>query len=79
MPDIPGDYNVYAVFEGTNGHWPSNDTTSFTVAEAAITASPYPETILPPTEMYFAILGTAIKTTMVLCFAITILVLRKRS
>ena len=78
MPDIPGDYTVYAVFAGTKGYWPSTDTTSFTVAEAASTASPYPETILPPTEMYFAILGVAIIATIVIGFTATILILKKR-
>jgi len=30
-PDISGDYRVYASFAGTNGYWPTNAETSFTV------------------------------------------------
>ncbi|MGA3111291.1 MAG: PQQ-binding-like beta-propeller repeat protein [Candidatus Bathyarchaeia archaeon] len=39
-PDIAGNYTVYANFAGTNGYWPSSDTTSFTVMQAAATAAP---------------------------------------
>ena len=30
-PDIPGNYQVFAHFEGTNGYWPSSSETSFVV------------------------------------------------
>ena len=30
-PDIPGNYQVFAHFEGTNGYWPSSSATSFVV------------------------------------------------
>jgi hypothetical protein len=39
-PNISGDYTVTAYFAGTNGYWPSSDTASFTVMNAAPTASP---------------------------------------
>jgi len=39
-PDITGNYTVYAVFAGTNGYWPSQDTTSFTVMPPAATTPP---------------------------------------
>ena len=32
-PNIPGDYTVYATFEGTNGYWPSKAGTAMTVTE----------------------------------------------
>jgi hypothetical protein len=39
-PDIAGNYTVYANFAGTNGYWPSSDTTSFTAMQASATAAP---------------------------------------
>jgi hypothetical protein len=42
-PDIPGNFTVFANFAGTNGYWPSSDTTSFTVMQqtsAAPTVAP---------------------------------------
>jgi hypothetical protein len=39
-PDIAGNYTVYANFAGTNGYYPSSDTTSFTVMQASATVAP---------------------------------------
>jgi hypothetical protein len=39
-PDIAGNYTVYANFAGTNGYYPSSDTTSFTVMKASATIAP---------------------------------------
>jgi len=77
-PDIPGDFTVYAVFDGTNAYWPSSDTTSFTVSETVPTPSAYPELIVPPTEMYIISMGIAIIAAIAIGFAITILILKKR-
>lgn len=34
IPDIQGNYTVYAKFEGTNGYWPSSAESSFNVIQA---------------------------------------------
>jgi len=78
MPDITGEYTVYAVFSGTNSYYGSQATTAFAVDPAAATPSPLPETALPPTEMYIGAAAAAIIIAIALGFAITILVLRKR-
>ncbi len=52
-PDIPGDYKVYASFAGTQGYWPSTDTTAFNVVEANPTASPAPEVAPSLADQYF--------------------------
>ncbi len=40
-PNVPGDYTVYATFDGTNGYWPSKAVTATTVTEAPqATAAP---------------------------------------
>ena len=77
-PNIPGDYAVTAKFAGTNGYWPSNAETNMNVQEAQLSASPYPEISLPPTEMYIVAGVVAIIIAIAIGFAITILTLRKR-
>jgi hypothetical protein len=43
-PEISGKYTVYANFKGTNGYWPSNAETAFTVMKAEpAPAEPEPE------------------------------------
>ncbi|HLN89547.1 MAG TPA: Ig-like domain-containing protein, partial [Candidatus Binatia bacterium] len=74
-PDIPGSYTVVATFAGSESYYPSSAESSFTVTEAAPTASPYPITTLPPTEMYLVASTIAI----ILAIAIaTVLIIRKR-
>ncbi|MCW3995755.1 MAG: PQQ-binding-like beta-propeller repeat protein [Candidatus Bathyarchaeota archaeon] len=77
-PDIPGSYTVYANFEGSESYWPSHAVTSFAVDDAPATSSPYPQITLPPTENYIIGVGIAIIVAIVIGFAITILMLRKR-
>ena len=77
-PDISGNYNVVATFAGTNGYYPSSATTMFSVMNAAPTASPYPVVNLPPTETYIAEAAIAIIVVVAICFAVTIMLLRKR-
>ena len=77
--DIPGKYTVYASFAGSKSYFPSLAENAFTVDSAAsVTASPYPEIALPPTEMYILSAAAAIIVAIAIGFAITILVLRKR-
>ena len=77
-PDIEGDFKVIATFEGSESYWPSYAETSFAVDSPAPTPSPHAETVLPPTEMYFAASTAAIIVAIAIGFAITILVLKKR-
>jgi len=77
-PDITGQYTLYASFAGTKSYYGSNSETSFAVDPAAPTASPYPVTVLPPTETYFAISTIAIIIAIAIVGAVIVLVLRKR-
>ncbi len=78
-PDIPGDYTVYAAFGGTQAYWPSSDTTSFSVGEAAATSSPYPEITLPPTEMYILGVGIAMVLAVAIATVAILLSIKKRA
>jgi outer membrane protein assembly factor BamB len=77
-PDIEGTYYVVANFAGSESYWPSQAESSFVVDPTAPTASPYPVTVLPPTEMYIAAGVVAIIVAIAIGFAITILMIRKR-
>jgi hypothetical protein len=77
-PNIPGTCKVYATFDGTKGYWPSSSETTFAVNPAAPTASPYPVTTLPPTEMYIAAAAIAIIIAVAIVGAVVVLMLRKR-
>jgi hypothetical protein len=74
-PNIPGDFKVFASFEGTKGYWPSSTETAFNIGNAAPTSSPFPITVVPNTEMYFV--GSAIAVIAAIAIA-TLLILKKK-
>jgi hypothetical protein len=78
-PDIPGNYTVYANFEGTNGYWPSYAESGFTVMqepETSPAATPMPQSAA---DMYFvpAVIGIIVAIVIVGAL-LAILLLRKR-
>jgi outer membrane protein assembly factor BamB len=78
-PDIAGNYTVYASFAGTNGYWPSSDTTAFNVISAPPTTPSATTTVnSQPTQTYILGIGIAIIIVIIIVGAATILVLRKR-
>jgi hypothetical protein len=77
-PDITGKYTVIATFAGSNSYYPSSSETSFAVDPAAPTPSPYPVTVLPPTEMYIIGTGIAIIMAVAIVGAILAMMLKKR-
>ena len=78
-PDIPGDYKVYASFAGTQGYWPSTDTTAFNVVEANPTASPAPATAQSLADQYFVPAIAGLFVFVAIMGIVIILVLRKRA
>ena len=78
IPDISGDYSVIANFAGSEAYYSSNAETHFTATESTPTVSPSPTSNLPATEMYFAVSTAAIIAAIIISFAVTILVLRKK-
>ncbi len=77
MPDIPGKYKVYAIFEGSNSYYGSQAVAAFAVDEPVATPEP---TETPPlmVEQYFlpAVIGLAV--AMIVGFAILILLMLKK-
>ncbi|TFH24480.1 hypothetical protein E4G67_01935 [Candidatus Bathyarchaeota archaeon] len=78
MPDIEGQYTVYASFAGSESYWPSHVVTAFSVDPAAPTPAPTQAPAELTTEMYFVPAVAGILVAIAIGFAITILVLRKR-
>jgi hypothetical protein len=77
-PDIAGKYTIIATFGGTESYWPSHSETAVAVDE---TTTPATATAAPPSTMvdtYFLPSVIAIIIILIIGFAITILVLRKR-
>jgi hypothetical protein len=78
-PNISGDFQVYAYFDGTNGYWPSSAETAFNMVDAP--ATPTPEPTAPPTmaEQYFLPMSVAILIAIVVVIAlVAVMMLRKR-
>jgi signal transduction histidine kinase len=76
--DIPGKYTVIASFAGSNSYWPSYAETAMSVDT---TTKPTTATTTQPTsaiETYFVPAVAGIAVLIIACFAITLLVLRKR-
>ena len=78
IPDIPGDYSLYASFEGSNSYWPTTAETSFYAGEPASTSTPQPTQIESMADLYFvpAIIGLFVFVAII--GLVIILVLRKR-
>jgi hypothetical protein len=76
-PDIPGDFTIYATFEGTKAYWPSQAQTAFTVMEAPAEEPPV-EAPQDLTGTYITYATIAIIATIIVAAAVAILVLRKK-
>lgn len=78
VPEVPGDYIVYATFCGSDSYWPSTAVTAITVEETPeATPAPSP-TPAPPTDAYVLGLGGASLAAIVAIGIVIILMLRKR-
>ncbi len=77
IPDIPGDYKVYARFAGSDAYYPSHAESAFTVDEALPTPTEQSQTnSLPPIELYVIGMGVAIIVAVAIA---TLLLLKKRT
>jgi outer membrane protein assembly factor BamB len=77
-PDIPGKYTVYASFAGSEGYWPSQAESAFTVMqepEATPGATPMPQSAA---DLYFVPAVIGIIIAIVVVGAVLVLMLRKR-
>ena len=77
-PDIAGDYIVFASFGGSESYYGTSAETSFYAGDPAPTAAPTAAPVQSTADMYFVPAVAAIIIVIVVCFAITILMLRKR-
>ena len=80
MPDIEGQYTVYASFAGSESYWPSHAVTSFAVDPAATTPAPT-EAIqagLATTADLMMFLAVGVVAIIIAVALATVLILRKR-
>jgi hypothetical protein len=75
-PDVPGQYVIIATFKGSSSYGSSSAQTYAYVGEAEAIASPYPEVVLPPTEMY--IVGSTIAIIIAIAVVGALLMLKRR-
>jgi hypothetical protein len=76
VPDITGEYKVYASFAGSNAYYGSNAESAFTVDEAPqATVTPTTERATPAYDLYIIGMGIAIIVALAIA---TLLILRKR-
>ncbi len=74
-PEIPGTYQIIAMFAGSKSYGPSTATTYLTVGEAPLTPTPQPAVAQSPVEMY--ILGTGVAIIIAIAIA-ALLIIKKR-
>jgi hypothetical protein len=77
-PEVPGEYSVFATFEGSEGYWPSQAETSIGVSEApAATPAPTP---MPASaaDLYFVPAVIGIIVAIIVVGLLLFLLLRKR-
>ena len=77
-PDIEGKYIVYASFAGSGSYWPSHAVTAFAVDPAPATPTPAPTQTPSMADTYLLPGIAAIIVVIVIGFAATLLMLRKR-
>lgn len=77
-PDIAGNYTVIATFAGSGSYYGSSAETYFYASSPTSTSSPQPVQAQPPTGMYVAAASVAIIVVIIIGFALTIFMLRKR-
>ena len=78
-PNIPGDFKVYASFDGTNGYWQSNAETTFNMVESPATPAPTDAPIQSAADLYFVpAIGGLFIAIIVVGALLAILLLKKR-
>ena len=78
-PDISGLYTVYASFSGSESYWPATTQTFFAVDPAASTPTPQPTQPQSLADQYILPGIIGIIVAIAIGFAVTILVLKKKS
>ena len=77
-PDIQGDYEIYASFEGSNSYWPTSAGTSFYAGEAPRAAPTQVAAQTVDNTMLIVAIGTAIIIAIAIVGAVLLLAIRKR-
>ena len=76
-PPIPGDFTIYADFEGSNSYYPSSAATLLyaSAAQATPEATPIPASVA---DIYFLPMSIVILVAIIIATIVMVLMLRKR-
>ena len=77
LPDIEGQYTVYASFPGSDSYWPSHAVTSFAIDPAAATP-PTEALVQSMADLYFVPATAGLFIAIIVVGLLIILILRKR-
>ena len=78
MPDIEGEYTVYASFAGTESYWPSHAVTAFNVDPADPTPTQQPIVQQEPIGMYLAGAVIGIIVAIAIATVVIVMAVKKR-
>jgi hypothetical protein len=78
VPEVPGTYQIFATFEGSESYGPSTATTYINVEEAPQASPPPTPTPPPPTDMYILGSTAGIIIAIAVVGLIVVLMLRRR-
>jgi hypothetical protein len=79
VPEVPGDYQIFATFVGSKSYYPSSSSTFLTVEEAPeATAAPTTTQPLTLADMYFMPMSIGIIVAIAIATVVIVLALRKR-
>lgn len=77
-PDIPGDFTVYASFDGSESYYGSSDEAFFTASAPTPTATPVPTQAPSMADLYFVPATAGLFIAIVVVIVLMLMVLRKR-
>jgi len=78
IPEVPGTYQIFATFEGSESYGPSTATTYINVEEAPQASPPPTPTPPPPTDMYILGSTAGIIIAIAVVGLVVVLMLRRR-
>jgi hypothetical protein len=77
-PQVPGEYTILASFAGSGSYYKSSAETAVYVGEPHVTVAPTAAPVQSMADQYFVPAVVGIIVAIVVCFAVTIVLLRKR-
>jgi hypothetical protein len=78
VPEVPGEYTVFASFKGTDSYWPTQSQTALVVGETNATPPPQEPKNDSYTDTYVLGIGAAILIAVIVIGILTLMAVKKR-